>query len=463
MRQNRWRFAIAMVVLVLIAGACSSRDDDTATEDGTTDSSAEEETESSEPEETESSEPEDEVALEATEVGVSETEIRLGVIADVDTPLAPGLSQPLIDGVQAWVDQVNADGGLAGREIVLTSYDSKLNPDEAVNAILEACENEFALVGSGMFALLNPAPLIECADVNGDPTGLPDLAALAVSPGQGASPVSFPMLPVGQDFAAEVPTYNTLLYGAPYIEELLGEATPKVLSVDPGTPGVRLGVVASNVAYGERGWEDAGVVTFPDSAPQSEALPIVNQIREQGINVVNGISFGTAKIMAEARVQGVDVDSIVWLCTSQCLSPGFAAANAEVADGMLVSQSNAPYSDVDVAAIGEYVSGVDPAQVSNNGLFAFSAGKAFEELIAQLVEEDGMNGLTRASLFKVLGSGFETSAGGILSEGSVLGAQSECWVTSQLVDGAFQRADPPTSGEFRCDPEVRTTVVDPQE
>ena len=37
----------------------------------------------------------------ATEVGVSATEIHIGVIADVDNPFAPGLFQGAVDGVKA--------------------------------------------------------------------------------------------------------------------------------------------------------------------------------------------------------------------------------------------------------------------------------------------------------------------------------------------------------------------------
>ncbi len=74
------------------------------------------------------------------------------------------MSQPLVAAVKAWGDQVNANGGLAGRKVVVTFYDSKLNPDEAVNAYTQACQNEFATVGSGAFVLLNPDPIQTCKD-----------------------------------------------------------------------------------------------------------------------------------------------------------------------------------------------------------------------------------------------------------------------------------------------------------
>lgn len=477
------RFAAALFALALLAGACSSRDDDTTTTDSSveeSDAGTQDDGEAMDDEAMDDGEAMDdegdgeamddegdgeamEEALEATDVGITETEIRIGVIADIDTPVAPGLSQPIHDGAQAWADEINANGGLAGRQVVLTLYDSKLNPDESTNVVIEACQSEFALVGSGIFSLLNPAPMIECADMNGDATGLPDIAALAVSPGQAASPTTFPLLPVGRDFSAEVPTYNVPLYGAPYIEELLGDVTPNVLVIEPGTPGLRPGAVAQSEAYAARGWDTAGVVTYVDSAAQSEATPIVNQIRDEGVNVVYAISFSVAKVMAEARVQGIDVDAITWICTSQCLSPGFGAAFGEPANGLIVSQLNAPYVDTDVPAIATYAGALTPPQISGNGLLAFGAGKAFEEIVAGIVEADGVNGLTRASVLGALRSGPEVTAAGILAEGSVLGQQNPCWVTAQLVDGAYQRVDPAGQGTFRCDEAVLATVVDPQE
>ena len=50
----------------------------------------------------------------ATEVGVTDTEIRLAVIADVDTSLAPGLFQGSVDGAKGVAKFINANGGLRG-------------------------------------------------------------------------------------------------------------------------------------------------------------------------------------------------------------------------------------------------------------------------------------------------------------------------------------------------------------
>ena len=57
--------------------------------------------------------------LTASEVGVSPTTITVSVIADTGSPLRPGLFQGSVDGVKAWADYINANGGLACRQIAV--------------------------------------------------------------------------------------------------------------------------------------------------------------------------------------------------------------------------------------------------------------------------------------------------------------------------------------------------------
>src|SRR5690348_8720399 len=69
----------------------------------------------------------------ATDVGITDKEIHVAVIADVDTTLAPNLFKGVVDGMQGWAKYVNSKaggGGLAGRKVVIDFLDSKLNPTE---------------------------------------------------------------------------------------------------------------------------------------------------------------------------------------------------------------------------------------------------------------------------------------------------------------------------------------------
>ena len=91
----------------------------------------------------------------ATEIGVTADEIRVAVVADVDNQFAPGVFQGSVDGVKGWAKFVNAHGGLAGRKVVVDFIDSKLTADDARNAVIKACAEDFALVGTTAVFLNN--------------------------------------------------------------------------------------------------------------------------------------------------------------------------------------------------------------------------------------------------------------------------------------------------------------------
>ena len=130
-------------------------------------------------------------ANKATEVGVSATEIRIAVVADVDNPFAPGLFQSAVDSVNGAAKYINANGGIAGRKIKVDFIDSHLNPNDSRNAIITACQQDFALVGTEALFLSNMDDAINCKDINGQATGLPDLAAIATGIPETCAPVTY--------------------------------------------------------------------------------------------------------------------------------------------------------------------------------------------------------------------------------------------------------------------------------
>ena len=67
----------------------------------------------------------------------------------------------------------------ACRDLVVKTWDSKLNADESKNGQIDACKNAFALVGSNALFNPDPKPMQDCPDKAGAATGLPDIAALA--------------------------------------------------------------------------------------------------------------------------------------------------------------------------------------------------------------------------------------------------------------------------------------------
>ena len=143
----------------------------------------------------------------ATEVGVTATEIHIGVVADVDNPFAPGLFQGAVDGVKAGAAYLNSKeggGGLAGRKVVVDFYDSKLNGNESRNATIQGCQNDYALVGTSALFLTQVEDIVNCADQAGAATGIPDMSAVTTGVPESCSPMSFP----AYGTALDCPTVN---------------------------------------------------------------------------------------------------------------------------------------------------------------------------------------------------------------------------------------------------------------
>jgi len=119
-----------------------------------------------------------------SDVGVTAKTIRVAVIADVDNSIAPGVLQGIVDGVEGWGKYVNANGGIAGRKVQVDFIDSKLNPNDARNAIIKACGEDLALVGTGGLLLQTVDDEVNCKDSAGKATGVPDIAAIATNAAQ---------------------------------------------------------------------------------------------------------------------------------------------------------------------------------------------------------------------------------------------------------------------------------------
>ena len=92
--------------------------------------------------------------LQSTDIGITPTTITVEVMADVGSPLAPGLFQGNFDAMNAYAKYVNAHGGIGCRKLVVKTWDSKLDPTESKNGLINGCTNAFAMVGNN--ALFNP-------------------------------------------------------------------------------------------------------------------------------------------------------------------------------------------------------------------------------------------------------------------------------------------------------------------
>lgn len=109
----------------------------------------------------------------ATETGMTESEIHVGVLTDKGAEVRAGLNKEMYDTAVAFADWCNENGGINGRQIVVDDLDAKLT--EYGQRISEACQEDFFLVGGGaVFDNQDNGARVEC--------GLPNIAGYVVNP-----------------------------------------------------------------------------------------------------------------------------------------------------------------------------------------------------------------------------------------------------------------------------------------
>ncbi|MGF6709077.1 branched-chain amino acid transport system substrate-binding protein [Luteibacter sp. W1I16] len=88
------------------------------------------------------------VPARASEQGLTASRIRLGMV-NAQTGAAAGLGQGMRSGAMAVFDDINANGGIHGRQIELLVDDDAYEPDQAIDATLKMIEDKkvFALFG----------------------------------------------------------------------------------------------------------------------------------------------------------------------------------------------------------------------------------------------------------------------------------------------------------------------------
>ena len=183
----RLRFGLLAMVIVLLASACGSSGGDSG--DSGLGGGATTTTENANTAACKNAK------LTSPEKGVTADTITVTVVADDVNAIRPGLFLGSMNGVKAWGDYINAQGGLACRKVVVKTGDSKLSPTDAANAVSAACGDSLALVGTTALFLNDMAPIENCKDKAGVKTGLPDLAELQTEAAQQCSPLSFAALP----------------------------------------------------------------------------------------------------------------------------------------------------------------------------------------------------------------------------------------------------------------------------
>ncbi|MGH9014327.1 MAG: ABC transporter substrate-binding protein [Acidimicrobiia bacterium] len=406
--------------------------------------------------------------LEATEIGVTADTIRIAVIADVANPVRPGLFRGSRDGVVAAAEFINDEGGLAGRELEVDFIDSRLSGDEARNALIQACEEDFAIVGTTALFMNNIDPAVNCPDLAGAVTGLPDVPVLQTEFAHQCSPVSYPIIVVGLVCDTLEDPEQTFRVGTGTVkyhlkkqeEDLHGVWTiagDLESTINAGTPPIR--------GAQKAGIERDDEILVSGLATQAEYTPVVQSIKQNNSTyVANYVDYRAMVLLRkEAAVQAVD-SVLVWDCTLACYDQSFIDEGGRDVEDTYVTVTFVPFEEAKQnASIRNYLKYVGKNNADAFGAQAWAAGLFFRDVVNAVVAADGENGLTRAAFLAQAADVHEFTADvdgdGMLPPTDVGGRTvSGCGAIVQVRDGEFVRVSPKKKGTLDCGDVVRVKV-----
>lgn len=401
----------------------------------------------------------------ASEVGVSAKQIRVAVVADVDNPFAPGLFQGSVDGVEGWAKYVNKNGGIAGRKVVVDFIDSRLSADDARNAVIEACSQDFALVGTSALFLNTVSDIEGCADKAGAATGLPDLAVVTTEVTQQCSFTTYSINPpqILCDTKNEHPqTYQGNDGRVAYYRKQAGKKlhgafvyTNDIKAAENATRSIAVPLQKGGIAVDQE-------VDVSSRAPQTIYTTIMRTMKDDKSNFFNNGGPFTATVAArkEAQLQGLTDPEIIWDCTLQCYDRKLLEQGGEAVERQYVQLGFVPFEEASTnRTLKAFLKFVGKDEADAFGLQAFASGVLLQQAVEQAVAADGVNAVTREALFEQLATIHDFDAGGMLGTTDV-GARknSPCFMMVQVRNGKFVRVYPKKKGSFDCKASNRRLV-----
>jgi len=373
----------------------------------------------------------------ATDKGITDTTIKIGVISDKGGVIAVPTAG--IDGsVEAFVEFCNSLGGINGRRLVLVHYDSKiLNEGDAMK---RACEDDiFALVGSGSVEdEAGAVTMVQCK--------LVEVAAYTATYLKGLSPRVFQPVPN--------PGTSYDVGAAKFIAEHFPDAVKKAAIMWPNLPVGRTQAARQRDAYEQT----AGfkfVYANPTDVLVQDWGPIVSRLKDNGVEWIADITTLSEmehllQSMSDAGLKPAVVD-----LGQQYYDESFPGKPGT--DGALVLTNTAPFEEADRnPALQVYLKWLKTASPSTPpttlGVQAFSAGLLF----AQAANALGSN-LTRDGLIRELTTIKHWDGGGLQAPADPGDNKGlSCFLYMQVQGNKFVRYWPKKATDgtngFDCNP-----------
>jgi len=401
-------------------------------------------------------------ASAGNDVGITATTIRIGVIADVDTAVNPGLFQKNVNVVKAWATIVNSHGGLAGRQIAVDVCDSKLDPNTTRNCMIQACNSDFALVGTAALALTNVADIDGCKNSAGQAAGIPNLEGITQTPAVQCDPDTF-MMGGNDPTLCKTAKDNPQTYTVPVGDDRwLSSQYPGLHGIfvyNTDSPTAKLNevpVYTADSQYASIKLDGLGYYGSSCTQAQSALIPTVLVMKQHGSTFVqDGSCPGNfEQLQAEAKLQGVNTVK-VWMCAGGCYAPYYIALNPSVTEGTYQNLTSIAFyteyqDNPTLAAEVKQIGGIN--NLDSNSLASYVEALLFQDAVTKAAANGGT--LTRQSLFNVLRTQ-ETAfnADGIVGPTNVsTHSLSPCFAIARVVNGKWQRVYPTKPLSFDCNP-----------
>jgi hypothetical protein len=401
-------------------------------------------------------------APKATDVGITATEIHVAVIADVDNQFVPNLfkgSKDAVEGAAKFLNSKAGGGGLAGRKVVVDFYDSKLNANATTNAEIQACENDVATVGTSAVALASVDEMRNCKDSTGAVTGLPDIPFVSTNLSQQCSDQSFPMAPpqvICSTKDQHPQTFQPNIGRAYYYKQKFGNDLHGAYVLPSDSKSARDSSFASGIGQLRvkccKSNQDFDISGF---AQQSAYTPVVQAMKTKSSNYGQATQ-GPQQILLrkEATLQGL-TGVKVWDCTTGCYSKDFLKDGGSDVDGNFVDTLYLPFlSTAEQNAnpmLKNFVKYTGADNADGFGVYAWSAMIAFRDAVNNAVKANGVNGLTRATIFQELNKIHGFDAEGMFGKIDLAGRKTTpCHVLMQVKNRGFKRVFPSKAGTFDC-------------
>jgi ABC-type branched-subunit amino acid transport system substrate-binding protein len=391
----------------------------------------------------------------ADDVGITDSEVRLAVVADVDTPVQPGLFQKSVDAMNAWAKVVNKSGGIAGRKIVIDFIDSKLNPNETRNAIIKACANDFAMIGGEALFMSNVDDMVACQNKAGEAIGIPDIPGLALDPHEQCSAVSYVIIGRGpacttadqhpQTYVASLGDFH---YFLKHNKDLHG-----IFMVPADLKSTKNSLLPTYNAAVDLGIKKDGDGFYDvfQPQPQSALTPVVQAIKENNSTFAYSGSDKMLGLRKESTLQGVSSVK-VWGCTQACYSADFVKNGGADVEGTWSVITNLPFyteyrNNPTLKKLTAAVGGID--KVDSNAMASWLAALLFQDAAAKATA--GGAALSRKAVFDALKQEHAFDAQGIMGPTDVAShLPPNCVVMTQVKNGKLVRVYPSKPGTFDC-------------